>query len=432
MLDLDTSTVGPAVAMRRPQREPSLARRAGNVIKAVGGVLRHVAAGRDRRLAAAPRKSPRDWRFAKRASICLPTAGPADTSTAAANCASRRVLPRGTARYRFGRVTRLFPKAVMPLSKETSTQRSLLLFFPHGLGDAVQLTVVLQHLQTLYTQWHVDVATKPGTESLYRGLCRATVTWRLGDAPPNGSGYDQYAAVRWSEPDASYADSPSTKAEKSLREQFGIIPRASLCRYRIAPTDEHHGRADDYVRRIVGSSDGGRQPIVALHYQGNSARARKNLDEQTARRLVETIRGEGYLPMILDWDRRSRLLDLPGVVNPGAGHRLWGPRGTGDAAAIAALIERCAMMIGIDSGPAHIAAATNTPTLVVWRRHHPVHYYCPSNNVTHVVRRDHRQLVRGDADVGQAYFREHYRHVTADAHYRQFLPNMLQQWLRGL
>ncbi|MCA9100056.1 MAG: hypothetical protein KDA63_02840, partial [Planctomycetales bacterium] len=315
--------------MRRPLREPSLARRAGNVIKAVGGVLRHVAAGRGRRLALGAEE------VASRLAVCqaceyLSSDG---RTCRHVDCGCQLRLKARLAAWHC-------PLSLWPgdpplpksgdaqLSKETSTQRSLLLFFPHGLGDAVQLTVVLQHLQTLYTQWHVDVATKPGTESLYRGLCRATVTWRLGDAPPNGSGYDQYAAVRWSEPDASYADSPSTKAEKSLREQFGIIPRASLCRYRIAPTDEHHGRADDYVRRIVGSSDGGRQPIVALHYQGNSARARKNLDEQTARRLVETIRGEGYLPMILDWDRRSRLLDLPGVVNPGAGHRLWGPRGT--------------------------------------------------------------------------------------------------------
>jgi hypothetical protein len=304
--------------------------------------------------------------------------------------------------------------------------------FPHGFGDAVQLTVVLEHLRELHPGWSVDVATKPGTESLFRGLCRRAITWESGRAWPDVEGYERVAALRWSEPDQTYADSPSTKAERCLREQFQITPREDLCRYHIEPTDAHHRRADAYVRSVVGVSNSDRAPIVALHYQGNSARTRKNIDEQIVRRLVDVIRTAGFVPMILDWDRRSRLLALAGVVNPGAGHTLWGPIGTGDGGALAALIARCAMMVGIDSGPAHVAAATNTPTLVVWRRHHPVNYFCPADNVTHVICARQHKYIRGNADVGQAYFDVNYRYVTADAHYRRQLPELMRQRLDSL
>ena len=58
-----------------------------------------------------------------------------------------------------------FPK------KNPECPRSLIKF-RHGLGDAVQLTTVLQHLKHYHPDWDVDVAALIGKHSAFHGLCR--------------------------------------------------------------------------------------------------------------------------------------------------------------------------------------------------------------------------------------------------------------------
>lgn len=413
--------------------DPALVRKAGNLIKAAREVARHVATPESPRLVLSADEADQRLAICQTCDYHATAAG----TCRHVDCGCRlRVKARLAAWHcplgKWPGDTPQAPGDTRTRIQNTTARHSLLLLFPHGFGDAVQLTVVLRHLQVFHPRWIVDVATKPGTESLFRGLCRRTITWRLDGDWPSADGYDECAALLWLEPNETYADSPSTKAEKCLREQFQIVPRESLCGYRVHPTVGHRRRADAFVHSIAQASSAGGGRIAALHYQGNTARARKNIDEQIVRRLVDTIRAAGFVPLILDWDRRSRLLDMPGVVNPGAGSALWEPIGSGDGGTLAALFARCALVIGIDSGPAHLAAATDTPTVVVWHRHHPVNYFCPADNVRHVVRADQHKYIRGDADVGDAYFRAKYHHVVADRHYRQFLPALVQRELDAL
>lgn len=308
----------------------------------------------------------------------------------------------------------------------------LLLRFPHGFGDAVQLTTVLAHLRELRPQWTIDVACKAGAHTLFDGLCRRVTL--LSDDPAPRANYSVDLTLPWGEPHETYRDSPSTKAEKCLREVFRLLPLERLCRYRIAPDAEACDRADDYLRDLCGAA-AARQPVVLLHYQGNSARGGKNLDEAIARELVEVVRRHGLLPLVLDWESppRSGLVRAGLAESPGRNHPLWNNLGTGDGAALAALVERVAFMVAIDSGPGHVAGATSTPTLVVWRRHHPVNYFgLDDGNITHVVEREHGRYIRGDRAVGEAYFRRRYRSVEADVHYRTFLPHLLDERLRQL
>lgn len=44
----------------------------------------------------------------------------------------------------------------------------------HGLGDVVQMTVVLQHLAHHHPDWEIDIWAKRGKESACRGLCNLT------------------------------------------------------------------------------------------------------------------------------------------------------------------------------------------------------------------------------------------------------------------
>lgn len=283
-----------------------------------------------------------------------------------------------------------------------AAQPKLLLRFPHGLGDCVQLTTVLLHLQRLVPDWSIDVASRAGTQGLYAGLCRAAYV--LGQEPKTG--YDLTRTLHWYEPHTCYADSPATKAERCLREVFKTQPIADLCRYQIEPQPHHWEAVENYVEVL-----GNPQRFAVLHYQGHSARQNKDLKHQVAKALIEALHRWGVPVILLDWDRRSPLARRPGVHCPGRDHPLWGRWPDGDAAAIAALCKRAALCVGIDSGPGHVMGATATPTIIAWTHHHPLHYYGLAAHVTHLVPFNHGELLRGspaEQEAGLAYFDAHY------------------------
>ena len=167
---------------------------------------------------------------------------------------------------------------------------------------------------------------------------------------------------------------------------------------------------------------------MLLHYQGNTSSASKNLDHDLARELCAVVVRCGLVPVILDWDHRSPWPDGLYVFNPGADHELWGGIGTGDAGTLAALIDSSTLMIGVDSGPLHVAGATSTATVAVWTDHHPVHYFDLADNVTHLVPGDHKRLVGGPAAL--SFFESQYKHRT----YKQLridLPALVESLLGG-
>jgi ADP-heptose:LPS heptosyltransferase len=330
-----------------------------------------------------------------------------------------KVRPCGGCRRRRNVLNRILSWPTCPgrLKREKST---LLLEFHHGFGDAVQFTTVLQHLQTFFDGITIDVACKMGIASLFRGLCRDA--FLLGSESHRHRTYDLRKAPRWFEPEVIYDRSPSTKAQRCLVEEFGIEPRIDLCGYRIHPDAAARQRAADYLRQLPAEA-------VLLHYQGNSARAAKNLDEQIAASVVRVILDAGLVPVILDWDRRSQLRSIEGVWCPGADHPLWNRLGTGDGATLAALAEGAAYTIGIDSGPGHVFGAVNTPGLIVWRHHHPLHYFGVSH-LLHVLPRDHQRLVYGDWLIAQDLFESRYRHHVRRQHLRYELPRLVSAALQ--
>jgi ubiquinone/menaquinone biosynthesis C-methylase UbiE len=122
------------------------------------------------------------------------------------------------------------------------------------------------------------------------------------------------------------------------------------------------------------------------------------------------------------------LPDGSSIHNPDADHQLWGGIGTGDAGPLAALSEAATLLIGVDSGPLHVAAATTTPTLAVWTQHHPIHFFDLADNVTHLVPGDHTRFAAGAAAL--RYFHANYRHRT----YKQLgidLPALVEALLTG-
>ncbi len=327
------------------------------------------------------------------------------------------------------------PETLRLAQRIEQSKRRMLITFPHGFGDAVQLTTVLLHLRRLHTDWTFDVVCKRGADSLFGGLAERTFLLNVQDADkPEPSDYQVSRTLPWWEPDRCYDNSPGTKAEKSLRETFAIEPIEELCRYKVTPSEDDFARAEAFLDELPCTRrDDGRWPVVLLHYQGNSARSAKNLTDSIMSRVVERIIAAGLVPVVLDWEEplRSALVDDERVFCPRLDHPIWKGLRTGDGATIAALIERSALMVGIDSGPEHVAGACSTPTLIVWRKHHPYHYYGLADNVTHLVPPKHERLLRGDAALGLEYFQRKYRYAIYRENLRRSLPDAVERMLAG-
>lgn len=268
----------------------------------------------------------------------------------------------------------------------------VLIRFEHGLGDAVQLTIVLKHLVKHLPTAIVDVWALHGKHSCYRGLC-SRVFSDQGEQPRECD-YDQIVRLSWFECNQSFERVPSTKAALCLRDVFHLDPDPSLFYYEIRTQLEHQERAERFLREITGREpDGGRWPVVLVHYQGNTSSEKKNLRHDVAAELCRASLDAGLVPVILDWDHRSPLPDGKDICCPGVGHPLWGNFGSGDAATMAALIERAALFVGVDSGPLHVAGSTTTPAIGVWTGHHPIRYFDRAENVVHLVPGDWRKSV---------------------------------------
>ena len=298
----------------------------------------------------------------------------------------------------------------------------VLVKFVHGLGDRAQLSCVLQHLREHRPDWEVDVATQIGKHTGFDGLCRRSLI--LGRDRIDESQYRRVFDLGWYECYGVYTDSPCTKVCNCLREVFGIVPDLALLKYRIETTAEARQKTRDYLSTICDSpGQGERFPVVAVHYQANTSSHKKDLPHELVAELCREILQYGYVPLILDWDRRSPLPDQKTIFCPGVGPGdLWDNIGTGDAERLAALLAQCALVIGVDSGPLHVAGSTETPTLGVWKGHSPLQFYDLCPNVTHLVPEQWRSIPPCQHDHAAQFFSEHYA-------YRTYEPDILKPTL---
>lgn len=283
----------------------------------------------------------------------------------------------------------------------------VLLKFGHGLGDAVQMTIVLKHLKKYMPNWLCDVWALQGKHSAMRGLA-SHVYSDLGEQPREAE-YDQILNLAWFECNQAFDKAPSTKAALCLAEVFHIEPDAELFTYEIYPTQEAEVAAEEYLRNLSNvDPTNGKYPVAFVHYQGNTSADQKNLNHEVALEVCRSLMSAGLIPIILDWDRRSPLPDNREIFCPAATHPLWGGFGSGDAGILAALIERASIMIGIDSGPLHVAGSTTTPTIGVWTHHLPIKYFDIADNVTHLVPKEWREQMR---EVRAKVFEKYYKYV---------------------
>jgi len=276
----------------------------------------------------------------------------------------------------------------------------LLLSARHGLGDSVQLSVVLAHLRHYHPTAQIELSVPPNRATAYRHQVAAVHTDGREKDPRFARQFDHVYELGWFEPRDAYPDCPSTKAEKCLKEVFKLEPIEALCRrYTLHVSDAARAKARDYLATLP-------KRAALLHYQGTSSKEAKDLTHADAEWFCRYLRDDFQLtPVVLDWDGACPFVDQKTVFRWDGSQGM--PR---DPEVLAALISESAIFLGIDSGPLHVAAATDTPSIGLWHGFHPVHYLCPAANVLNMVPPGHADLIRGDRVAGLAYFQRAYRY----------------------
>ena len=258
----------------------------------------------------------------------------------------------------------------------------------YGLGDAVQMSAVLRHVVQAHPNWSIDYQADQGQHVCGRGI--VANTYAYGDRRPKPH-YDTEVQIVLYDTWHGYSDRPNTRVSSCLRERFGLEWNTEYCRYRVDVST-------DAAWKVRTLRD---KPFVAVHYQGDSSPAKKNLTHEQASEVCSEIERLGHVPLILDWRCSSTLEHW----------RLWSPKTWGsDAEMVCAVVSQCRAFVGIDSGPGKCASATETPTLVVWTGHHPAPYHDPAPNTTHLVPQNYHSLepVCNDLKVVE-WFEQNYR-----------------------
>jgi len=295
---------------------------------------------------------------------------------------------------------------------------SVLLRFDHGLGDIAQFTSVLRHIQVHRPWYDIHVEAAEGKHTAFEGL--ASGVHRIGHV--DHSQFDTVFQIAFWEAHQSYPNCPSTKVERCLLETFQIDPSPDLLRYTIKHNAEYSGVVGDYFESIGAVEERGRYNVALIHYQGATSPKRKNISSRSVQVTCAALSAAGLVPVILDWESppRSSLPDQASIFCPGRGHPIWGQSATiCDVQRLLAVIDHASLFIGIDSGPLHVAAASDTPTIAVWTHHHPLHFLCPADHILNLVPEHHANLIKEPANVGLEYFVGNYRFETYNSLVRE-------------
>ncbi|MGH7744289.1 MAG: glycosyltransferase family 9 protein [Candidatus Dormibacteria bacterium] len=256
----------------------------------------------------------------------------------------------------------------------------LRLRFDHGLGDAVQFTSVLRHFRHYWPNREIEINVRPGGQAELFDVRTGVL----------GGEDSSFREVRFHDCFRSLAGMPSTKAEVCLTQEFGLTPLPELWDYSV-PVFK-----DCYL---------GDRPAL-LHYQGHCARESKDLTHWQAALVAKQLWSLGYRVLLWDTHRQSPLPEESWA------RRL--PR-ISDASILAAILKRCSICVGIDSGPAHLAVAVGTPTVCIWTRHSPLHYFCPTPLAVHLVAAKRRDLdIHAPVEIGREFLAKHYQCLYYD------------------
>ncbi|MDB5345228.1 MAG: hypothetical protein JWP89_3605 [Schlesneria sp.] len=250
-------------------------------------------------------------------------------------------------------------------------------FDRHGLGDVCHFSHALQ----LYKRRGYDITVQVEENKKFLWQI-AGVHIVQGDNLPDHSyhypsGFD----------DLSQPDHATNKVAFGLRhdvmpkvEDLGLTQEHAwdeLCAVRLSAHDyipsEAHAEAETFLEGLP-------RPIICFHSRGTNWHERKSLSTEVAFDVIlKLIDQTGGSVVVLDYDRRAPMV---GDARCKGIKPSWGHIGIDR---LCALYERCDLMIGVDSGPLHVAALTSIKTLGVFRSLKPPRVCLPSPQAVYLV-----------------------------------------------
>ena len=254
---------------------------------------------------------------------------------------------------------------------------NVLIQFPHGLGDCVDYGIVLKHIKQHYPKVTIDVATHANKQGALQGIADNTLI--IGK--PNLKKYDYsfhepfiYAnlAPGWGSMVPAYGV-PPTKVTHTLLENFGIKPQKELYYCDFFPSETAILINDKLNEEVIHN-----KKYAVVNYVGATNKDNKELTQKEAHDLCNLLVAKGYLCLIADYFNTCPFTDNKNIF-PLARNN--------DCGVLYELIRRANLFIGIDSGPAHIAATTGTPSYIMWMEagYHPLTAINFTHNCTHLM-----------------------------------------------
>ena len=246
-------------------------------------------------------------------------------------------------------------------------------FDRHGLGDCVHFAHALQ----LYKRRGYDITVQAeGNKRFVWDVAGVNVV-HSGDLPDHPYLYP----ARFE--DLGQPDSEQNKVAFGLTHS--AMPKLALsaedlwdelCAVRLSAHEfippEAHAEADAFLAGLP-------RPLICLHSRGTNWHERKSLAAGVAFDVIlKLIERTGGSVIVLDFDQRAPMVgsDHCKGIKPG-----WGHIGIDR---LCALYERCDLMIGVDSGPFHVAAMTHIKSLGVFRSLHPCRVCLPNPHATYL------------------------------------------------
>ena len=250
--------------------------------------------------------------------------------------------------------------------------------FHHGLGDCVYFA----HLIALYIRraYEIEVECTPDKRILFEAAGAKVISAGAAASHPWGypagythAGHGQFWQGSKMGHNLSQPPLPNIGEKPDLWKEY--------CDSRIDINPHLSAETIATVERWLAPLP---RPVVLLHTKGNTNQHKKSLPDSTAAEFYKALldRFDGSI-ILLDWDNR-----VPRLASYRVRH--LDELGPCPLETLLALMTSADLMIGVDSGPLHLARFSSTPTIGVWMPgHYPATYTLPRQEQLNVVLGDH-------------------------------------------
>lgn len=251
--------------------------------------------------------------------------------------------------------------------------------FDHGLGDCTNFAYQIP----LYLRrgYEIEIECAPDKAPLFRAaganvvqksvqIAEKTHGWPLCPIPDRPDHDAPWGGNKL----AFNMNRPPLPDIGSFQELWQELSEIDLT---LAPfvTQEHRESVDQWFDSING-------PLICLHIKGNANPGSKDLDDEEIKRLYRGLLDDTNATLLLlDWFNC-----VPRIASYRVRHLSQFPRP--DLSTLFCLLQRAALLIGIDSGPQHFARFTKCPVVGLWTHRFPGHFALPRRNTIHVVSRE--------------------------------------------